>query len=186
MRTQTLFEAPDMQAQTAAHQAIERAKAKPNKDLAPVPVFDDFWAVWPKREAKKDARRAWDKLSVASRTAALAALPAHVARWRREGRARNHIPHPATWLNGERWEDELGEIFAPRPAGGRPGFGQPVPEAQKPWPCTWAGIVQKGAELGLQQRSDELAPYFRARVYEAAGLTAADRARIKADWGVDI
>lgn len=180
----TLFDGPDLQAQDAARQAIARAQSRP----APVavPAFEDFWAVWPKREAKKDARRAWDKLSTASRSAALAALPAHVARWRREGRARNHIPHPATWLNGERWEDELGEIFAPRPMGSRPGLGQPSSEVQKPWPCTWSGIVSKGRELGVVQQPDELAHHFKARVHAAAGLTADDRARLRADWGVDI
>lgn len=102
----TLFDGPEVLASDAARTVIERAKAHPV-----APGFDEFWQLWPKREAKKDARRAWDKLSAVNKTAALAALPAHVARWRNEGRARNHIPHPATWLNGERWEDELGELF---------------------------------------------------------------------------
>jgi len=175
----TLFDELTASAQDAAQQAIARARAV-------VPMFDDFWAAWPKREAKKDARRAWDKLTAANKAAALAALPAHVARWRREGRARNHIPHPATWLNGERWDDELGEIFAPRQASARPGMRQPEPDVEKPWPCTWPGIVAKGVELGLTQGPDEAPPYFKARVYAAAGLDDAQRARILADWGVRV
>lgn len=179
----TLFDGPEMQAKDAARQVIARAQSAP---VRAAPTFDEFWAAWPKREAKKDARRAWDKLSAANKAAALAALPAHVARWRNEGRSRNHIPHPATWLNGERWEDELGEIFAARAAGGRPGAVQPAAQVQKPWPCTWSGIVSKGAELGLRQQPDEQPHQFKARVYAAARLTDEDRARLRSDWGVDI
>ncbi|MGS1116887.1 hypothetical protein [Castellaniella sp. UC4442_H9] len=175
----TLFDELTASAQDAAQQAIERARAVG-------PSFEDFWAAWPKREAKKDARRAWDKLTTANKAAALAALPAHVARWRREGRARNHIPHPATWLNGERWEDELGEVFAPRQASARPGMRQHEPDIERPWPCTWSGIVDKGRALGLEQGVDEVAPAFKARVYAAASLDDAQRARILADWGVRV
>ncbi|MEI2416195.1 hypothetical protein V8Z80_08425 [Orrella sp. JC864] len=52
------------------------------------------------------------------------------------------------------------------------------------WATSWPGIVAKGAELGLEQRPDELAPHFKARVHAAAGVTDADRRRILADFGV--
>lgn len=164
-------------AQASTRQALAQAAA---------PSFDEFWAVWPKREAKKDARRAWERMSAASKVAAMTALPKHVSRWRREGRARNHIPHPATWLNGERWDDELGEIFAPLQRSARPGMRRPEVEEERPWPCTWSGIVAKGTELGLQQGVDETPPLFKARVYAAAGLTDAQRAEILADFGVRV
>jgi DNA replication protein DnaC len=67
--------------------------------------FDDFWLLYPRRVAKKDARKAWDRLTPSNQLAALVAI----ASWRSIYLARepDRIPHAATWLNGERWEDEL-------------------------------------------------------------------------------
>jgi len=68
--------------------------------------FSDFWEVWPKKRAKKDARIAWGKLrpSEELRQRIIAAVE-------RENQGRQWkdgvIPHAATWLNGERWEDEI-------------------------------------------------------------------------------
>ena len=72
--------------------------------------FDQFWSLYPRREAKAAAVKMWRKLKPEERDAALAALPAHVAYWQRAQRDRERIPHAATWLNpvdGRRWEDEL-------------------------------------------------------------------------------
>ncbi|MGH8815452.1 hypothetical protein [Achromobacter pestifer] len=52
------------------------------------------------------------------------------------------------------------------------------------WATTWAGIVAKGAELGITQKPGELEPYFKARIMDAARLTDDDRARLRADFGV--
>lgn len=151
-----------------------------------VPTFDDFWKAWPRREAKKAALRAWEKLSAASRIAAVAALPAHMAQWRRAGTARCHIPHPATWLNGERWDDDFepvpGIAAVPRIA----GAGTPVEPTPKPWPCAWSTIVAKGNELGVMELPGEQPQQFKARVFAAAGLTEADRRQIFADYGVRV
>jgi hypothetical protein len=72
--------------------------------------FDQFWTLYPRREAKAAAVKMWRKLKLEERVAALAALPKHVDYWQRSGRERERIPHAATWLNpvdGRRWEDEL-------------------------------------------------------------------------------
>jgi hypothetical protein len=69
--------------------------------------FVDFWAAYPRRVARLAAQRAWDRLSVTDRAAAMAAVPAHAEYWRAAGREAERIPHPASWLNGRRWEDEL-------------------------------------------------------------------------------
>lgn len=68
--------------------------------------FSDFWGMYPRRVAKKDARRAWEKIPEKMYPAILAAL----FEWRRIWQDRNeieYIPYPASWLNGERWEDEF-------------------------------------------------------------------------------
>lgn len=138
-----------------------------------VPTFDAFWAIWPKREAKKDAVRAWAKLRPDQQAAAIKALPAHVQRWRSEGRARNHIPHPATWLNGERWEDELGEIFPQQPR------AQPPRAAVVDrWWESHAGMARKGQEVGVGlARPGESDSQYCARIRQAMD----DIARFGAD-----
>ena len=60
------------------------------------------------------------------------------------------------------------------------------PAASDPlaWATTWSGIVAKGAEHGLTQCEGEANQAFRVRVHAAAGLTAADKSRLLADFGV--
>ncbi|MCA0358716.1 MAG: hypothetical protein LCH78_18030 [Proteobacteria bacterium] len=68
--------------------------------------FEAFWSVYPRRVGKDAARKAFAK---ASRRTSLADLIAAVRRdaesqWR--DRPPDMIPHPSTWLNQARWEDE--------------------------------------------------------------------------------
>jgi len=73
--------------------------------------FDRFWSVYPRKVAKPKARLAWAK-AIRERDfpgieALLAAVERHKAsdQWQRDdGR---YIPYPASWLNGQRWSDEL-------------------------------------------------------------------------------
>ncbi len=79
-------------------------------------TFDDFWLMYPKRVARRDAEKAWARIGPDERVAALVAL----VKWRRVWLARGeiqYVPHAATWLNGARWEDELPQdIAAPQHA----------------------------------------------------------------------
>jgi hypothetical protein len=70
-------------------------------------AFDEFWKAWPKRVAKKEALRAWERIAPEKYPLIMAALPRHKKQpvWLKEGGI--YIPYPATWLNGERWEDEI-------------------------------------------------------------------------------
>jgi hypothetical protein len=82
---------------------LQIVQATPSIEAVP---FEDFWTLYPRRLAKKDAVKAWTRMSHKARVDALTAL----VDWRRVWLARGEIefiPHPATWLNGERWEDEL-------------------------------------------------------------------------------
>ena len=69
--------------------------------------WESFWSAYPRKTGKAQAEKAWGKLKPVDRTAALAALPEHVGYWQRNDTATQFIPHPATWLNGRRWEDDL-------------------------------------------------------------------------------
>jgi hypothetical protein len=69
------------------------------KDVA----FSMFWEKWPRRQARADARRAWRKIPMAEYPALMAGLEKWLTsdQWNRRV-----IPHPATWLNEKRWQDE--------------------------------------------------------------------------------
>ena len=69
--------------------------------------FDEFWALYPNKKAKRDAIKAWGKIKPdeALFTRIMDAVREQLQSedWRKEnGR---FIPHPATWLNSGRWED---------------------------------------------------------------------------------
>ena len=110
----------------AAHGCVLEGKGREGKgssstdderptEETPPDDFDTFWSTYPRRTERKRARTAWKNLTGKDRTAALEALPLHVAAWKREhGNVVKFIPHPTTWLNGRRWEDELEPTRAAR------------------------------------------------------------------------
>lgn len=71
-------------------------------------AFMDFWIAYPRKVAKEAALRAWQKLAPENGMVEqiMAAVAAHAAQpgWQERPQ---FIPHPATWLNGKRWQDEL-------------------------------------------------------------------------------
>lgn len=66
--------------------------------------FETFWQHYPRRVAKGDARKAWEKLKPSPDLEAqmLAALEWQRGQWDDP----RYIPYPASWLRAERWEDE--------------------------------------------------------------------------------
>lgn len=68
--------------------------------------FDRFWAVYPKKQAKKDAQKAWAKLKP---SAALVDEMIDAIEYQKKGRQwrDGYVPLPASWIRGERWTDEL-------------------------------------------------------------------------------
>ena len=71
-------------------------------------LFERFWAAYPKKKSKGQARRAWDKLKPGSTMVDRMLLAIERAKqsedWQKDGG--QYIPYPATWLNAEGWEDE--------------------------------------------------------------------------------
>lgn len=69
--------------------------------------FETFWSAYPKKVAKIAAKRAFASARKRIKFGAmLSMLEVHKARWRDRGDAQ-YVPNPATWLNGNRWEDQL-------------------------------------------------------------------------------
>lgn len=70
-------------------------------------LFLEVWAQYPRKVAKPAAERAYLKaLKKYPHAQILAGVLKHAAAWERDGTDRQFIPHPATFLNQERFNDE--------------------------------------------------------------------------------
>jgi len=74
-----------------------------SKDMS---IFDDLWKIYPKKIGKGTARKA---LAAAMKKAPIDqiehALSLFVRSWGNQDL--KYLPHLSTWLNGERWSDEI-------------------------------------------------------------------------------
>lgn len=88
---------------------LPAGKERKGKEQGPLNSerFEVFWNAYPKKKAKDDARKAFDKRRPDAEMLAqmLAALESQKASsdWTKDGG--QYIPNPATWLNGGRWKD---------------------------------------------------------------------------------
>jgi hypothetical protein len=75
-------------------------------------TFDKFWEFYPKKKARADAEKAWNR--------AIKRKPAseiiELAKAYSQGKlpAEEYIPNGSTWLNNNRWEDVNATIEKPR------------------------------------------------------------------------
>lgn len=69
-------------------------------------IFDDLWKIYPKKVGKGTARKALAKaLTKATIDQIQHSLALFVRSWGQQDK--KFMPHLATWLNGERWDDEI-------------------------------------------------------------------------------
>ncbi|MNC28466.1 hypothetical protein D3C75_766710 [compost metagenome] len=72
-------------------------------------AFSLFWSAYPNKKAKGAAEKSWAKIKpdhALSELIIAAVLAQKLSEdWTKDGG--KFIPHPATWLNAKRWEDEV-------------------------------------------------------------------------------
>ena len=100
--------------------------------------WEEFWKAYPRKAKKPDAYRAFAKAlgRAPSFEAIMAGLRKHLSceQWADATK----IPHPATWLNADQWDDE--PVVAPS-AGDA--------DRAEAWWNSAKGILDKGIELGM-------------------------------------
>lgn len=73
--------------------------------------FDEFWQAYPRKVGKQAASRAFDAARKGGGTGAIVAAAkafgASVAKWPKD--RQEFVPHPATWLNQGRYDDDPAE-----------------------------------------------------------------------------
>ena len=100
--------------------------------------FEEFWAVYPKKRKKKTAFEIWKRKNpdVSVLIADVRARIAGDKQW-----LKGFIPDPTTYLNGERWNDDMGDSTS-------------APKTTDDY----------ALEFGMTRRSDEPDERFRIRV----------------------
>jgi len=76
--------------------------------------FDDFWKAYPRKSNKSFARKVFEKLKVDQQLFDKIVQAINLQNrtvWK--DKDQQYIPHPSTWLNGERWEDEVSSFVKP-------------------------------------------------------------------------
>ena len=78
----------------------------------PMEGFDQFWKLYPKKKSLKDAKKAWAKLkpNPELHQTLITALGKQRLQhdWIKDGG--QYVPLASSWLNGEKWEDEVGPV----------------------------------------------------------------------------
>jgi hypothetical protein len=123
-------------------------------------TFENFLQQYPRKIGKLTAKRSWEKLSLDNQQKALEAIVEHRKYWAAKGTDWEFIPHASTWLNQERFEDEL---VIEQKENKRPPL---------PWYASDELTLAKGRELGLNPNAGETFAQFRARLSAKIGSTA--------------
>ncbi len=139
----------------------QKKPPKPPKGVEP-PGFEEFYAAYPKKQAREKAAEAFAKVTVPLATL-LEALTwqREQETWKKDGG--KYVPMPATWLNGKRWNDQ-----------------PPMTDDEPDWKQSRSGIEGRARQLGLKPWDElEQWPIYARRVMEE------DRAR-QGNWiGLD-
>lgn len=101
------------------NKTIDEDKDKKKRADAKNADFDAFWAVYPRKVGKGDARKAFAKVKAPVSVLIDAVnTQKQSQQWlKNDGQ---YIPNPATWLNQGRWEDELPAVEAAKGVCGHP------------------------------------------------------------------
>lgn len=96
---------PTSDSPTPGNPTLKKTKEKKTKEKnTNGDVFDQFWSLYPRKAGKASARKAFSQLDEEKRADAMIG----VLRLRNDPNLppAQYIPHPATWLNREGWDDD--------------------------------------------------------------------------------
>jgi hypothetical protein len=122
--------------------------------------FNLFWAQYPRKVGKLTAQRSWQKMPDDHKQKALEAIVEHRKYWTAKGTELDYIPHASTWLNNQRFFDE---IVIEEKQNKKPPL---------PWYASDELTLAKGRELGLNPYAGETFAQFRSRLSAKIGSTA--------------
>jgi hypothetical protein len=113
-------------------------------------TFNDFYNLYPRKMARKDAERAWNKLTFIQQAECLEAMPNYLKYWKIKETAKDFIPYPATFLNQERWTDDI-DI-------------EPTKKPELPWYSSEELTAKKAQEVNCPAYAGEGWQQWRSRI----------------------
>jgi hypothetical protein len=113
-------------------------------------TFAVFYGLYPRKMARKDAEKAWKKLTPDQQAECLEAMPNYLKYWKIKETAKDYIPYPASFLNQERWNDDL-DI-------------EPTKKPELPFYATEELTIKKAQEVGITPYAGEGWQQLRARI----------------------
>lgn len=107
-QTETQTDKERVLSETSSDLVGEPCSMPPKANSNKAEGFDQFWEVWPNKNAKQSAEKAWKKLSLEDRRLACSAVrDGWYQKWRRSWPNASDIL-PSTFINGKRWNDQFG------------------------------------------------------------------------------
>jgi hypothetical protein len=93
--------------------------------------FDEFWAAYPRKMQKQDARKAWAAVIRKKVDPALVidAARAHATQWQTERKETRFIPYPASWLRAGSYDDQLEQPSLRLVANGHTPYQNPTDQS---------------------------------------------------------
>ena len=113
-------------------------------------TFAVFYGLYPRKMARKDAEKAWNKLTPDQQLECIEAMPNYLKYWKIKETAKDFIPYPATFLNQERWTDEI-DI-------------EPLKKPKLPFYATEELTLKKAQEVGVTPYAGEGWQALRSRI----------------------
>lgn len=98
------FQKVDIKRTSNGHQTDTTNKDNKDNNKIYAQNFEEFWKLYPRKIGKGKARDKYKSL-VSKHELIITALNKQIPCWK--DIEVKYIPHPATWLNQERWEDEI-------------------------------------------------------------------------------
>ena len=96
-----------VRSQSAADCPHKLSKVKLSKDNIYTSSFDSFWSEYPRKVSKKTAFKSWVKIQPSSLLVKRIMTALEQYKQTKQWQDPQYIPHPSTWLNQARWEDEI-------------------------------------------------------------------------------
>jgi hypothetical protein len=113
-------------------------------------TFQDFYSLYPRKMGRKEAERSWNRLTPAQQAECLEAMPNYIKYWKIKQTQKDFIPYPATFLNQERWTDEIDL--------------EPTKKPELPWYSTEELTIKKAQEINCPAYQGEGWQQWRARI----------------------
>ena len=113
-------------------------------------TFQDFYSLYPRKMGRKEAERSWNRLTPAQQAECLEAMPNYLKYWKIKQTQKDFIPYPATFLNQERWTDEIDL--------------EPTKKPELPWYSTEELTIRKAQEVNCPAYQGEGWQQWRARI----------------------